>query len=77
MERYGALGNGVSAEDDYSQVPVVVSNLLGVKNISVTETHACALLNNGSVQCWGSGSNGELGNAAAADASVPVMVTGW
>lgn len=77
VQRNGALGNGVSASDGYSQAPVAVSNLSGVKRISVTALHGCALLNNGSVQCWGQGSSGENGNGAAADASVPVMVTGW
>ena len=76
-ERHGALGNGVSSEDDYSVAPVAVSNLTGVKSISVTALHGCALLNNGSVQCWGEGASGQLGNSAAADATVPVMVTGW
>jgi len=77
LERHGALGNGVIADDGYSQTPVAVSNLVGAKSISVSALHGCALLSNGSVQCWGEGAEGQLGNGAAADASVPVMVTGW
>jgi alpha-tubulin suppressor-like RCC1 family protein len=77
VERNGALGNGVAADDGYPQAPVAVSNLSGVKSISVAALHGCALLNNGSVQCWGEGAAGQLGNGAAANATVPVMVTGW
>ncbi|ACO63941.1 predicted protein, partial [Micromonas commoda] len=32
-----------------------------VKAVSVGISHTCAILNDGSVRCWGSGSNGRLG----------------
>ena len=38
--------------------------------------HTCALLTNGSVWCWGSNTDGELGNGTTGGASnVPVKVS--
>jgi alpha-tubulin suppressor-like RCC1 family protein len=37
---------------------------------------ACALAAEGTVQCWGYGGNGNLGNGSSVDSLVPVTVTG-
>ena len=36
----------------------------------------CAILDSGAVDCWGSGDDGDLGNASASDSAVPVPVDG-
>jgi alpha-tubulin suppressor-like RCC1 family protein len=36
--------------------------------------HTCALRINGTVACWGQGSNGQLGNGGAANSKIPVAV---
>lgn len=36
--------------------------------------HTCARLNDGTVRCWGSGTQGQLGNGAGTDSAVPVPV---
>jgi alpha-tubulin suppressor-like RCC1 family protein len=77
VQRYGALGDGVSASDGYSQTPVVVGNVTGATNLSVNSLHSCAVVSNGLVKCWGEGADGELGNSAFADSAVAVNVTGW
>jgi alpha-tubulin suppressor-like RCC1 family protein len=62
---YGQLGN---PNDGYTYsahaVPVIGSNglqLSGVLKIAIGDFHACAILNDGSVQCWGSNTSGQLG----------------
>jgi len=39
--------------------------------------HTCVVLNDGTLQCWGDNSYGELGNGTTTDSSVPVTVTGF
>jgi alpha-tubulin suppressor-like RCC1 family protein len=63
-------GEGVST-------PVSVLNVASATSVSTKYLQACALINNGSVKCWGFGSDGELGNSASADSSTAVNVTGW
>ena len=38
--------------------------------------HTCALLANGTVQCWGSNSNGQLGNGGTSNSGSPTTVSG-
>ncbi|HOU13004.1 MAG TPA: hypothetical protein PKZ84_07790, partial [Anaerolineae bacterium] len=56
---YGQLGTNDLAD---RPVPVQVSGLVsGTKMIAVGSFHSCALLDTGSVKCWGSNRQGELG----------------
>jgi hypothetical protein len=50
-----------------------VNSLSGVQAIATGGAHTCALLNGG-VQCWGSNSNGQLGNNSTSESRVPVEV---
>ncbi len=67
---HGELGNGTATGPDTcgsqscSTKPVPVAGLTGATAISAGEESACALLSGGSVQCWGSSGDGELGNGA-------------
>ena len=74
--QYGKLGDGSSGSS--STVPVSVSGLSGVTAIAAGGGHTCALLSGGTVQCWGYGDGGQLGNGASgifSFSSVPVSVT--
>ena len=47
-----------------------------IKNISLAETHACAVDSTGRLFCWGYGPNGELGiDASNSTLTVPTIVT--
>jgi len=71
----GSLGNGSFVD---SPEPVQVQGLVsGVRDIDVGIRHACALMFNRSVQCWGWNALGQLGNGAqgnSADEGTPVKV---
>ena len=66
----GELGNATSTLcngfDKCSSTPAPVSGLSGVMAIAIGAehgaNHTCALLGNGSVECWGYDGDGELGN---------------
>lgn len=73
----GRLGNGATTS---SPVPVNVttSGVLDGKSIaqvSAGSGSTCALDTAGLAYCWGSNSNGELGNASTTSSSVPVAVS--
>ncbi|MET3176386.1 UNVERIFIED_ORG: alpha-tubulin suppressor-like RCC1 family protein [Arthrobacter sp. UYCu721] len=70
----GDLGNGISAD---SSVPVQVSGLTGVKELSATfSLGAYALLTDGTLRAWGVNRNGQLGDGTTTNSSVPVVVSG-
>jgi len=71
----GQLGNRTS--DCISTVPVTVSGLNNSTAISAGASHTCALLNDGTVRCWGDNQYGQLGNSNVTDKSTtPVVVSG-
>jgi alpha-tubulin suppressor-like RCC1 family protein len=73
----GVLGNGTTA----TTLAAVQVDLQGKKAqaIAAFNAHACALLTDGSVWCWGDDSSGQLGNGAVtpdAGSATPVQVQG-
>jgi alpha-tubulin suppressor-like RCC1 family protein len=66
-------------------VPVAVPGISSATAVAVSgltgggtgwQIHACALLSDRTVQCWGQNESGELGNGTTLTSSVPVTVTG-
>ena len=78
----GQLGNGVTGTN--AGAPVQVTGLTsGVLAIAAGQSHSCAIVTGGAAKCWGSNSNGQLGNGSTdpnaafpPDSNVPVQVTG-
>jgi len=53
---------GVGTEDAGSNIPLAVHGLSsGINSISAGGYHTCALLDTGSIKCWGYNDSGELG----------------
>ncbi len=82
----GLLGDETS---EPSLAPVPVSGITNATAITLTpqvsqpfigemaDSHACALLSGGEVECWGSNGWGELGNGTTGEmSSTPVLVSG-
>lgn len=79
LNEYGQLGNGTLTE---SSIPVEVLNpagnapLGGVVAIATGQDRMCAVTSAGAALCWGDNSQGELGNGATTQSSIPVVVSG-
>ena len=74
---YGELGIGTSTGPQTcgvpflaiftcSTTPVTVTGLSGVTAIATGESHTCALLSGGTVECWGRNVEGQLGSGSNA-----------
>ena len=70
---YGQLGNGQSRRDADSSVPVEVLGITDATQITTGDDHTCALLQTGTIKCWGSNVYGQMGN----DLSLPQNVVGF
>ena len=73
----GELGDGADGGGS-SNVPVPVVGLANagvVQAIGVGDQHSCAVVS-GAVWCWGSNSDGQLGNSNPNGSAVPVQVQG-
>lgn len=80
---YGQLGNGTfdNVFPNSSSAPVTVTGLTGAVAIAAGEEHTCALLSNGTAECWGYNEEGQLGDGttdttAPYGSDAPVTVTG-
>jgi alpha-tubulin suppressor-like RCC1 family protein len=58
-----------------SQRSIEIEGLAGAVDLVVGARHACALLDNGQIKCWGNGFLGELGNEESQSSAEPVEVT--
>ncbi|MCV6636308.1 choice-of-anchor D domain-containing protein [Candidatus Albibeggiatoa sp. nov. NOAA] len=68
------LGDGSTTG---SKTPVDVNLGISAIAIDASRSHSCALLDTGGVKCWGSNSNGQLGDGASGiDRLTPVNVNG-
>lgn len=74
----GQLGNGTaSSSPTPNPTPVMVSGLNTVIALASGDSHTCALLNGGTVTCWGRTDEGQLGNGSFTRVSyAPVAVSG-
>ncbi len=70
---YGQLGNGSTTP---LNAPTAIAGLSGVTGIAVDLYSACAVMSDGTVECWGDNAQGQLGNGSTTNSSTPVQVTG-
>jgi len=84
-DSYGELGDGNTVlqttrggpSTAQSSIPVTV---VGINNaVAITSSdgyHSCAVLQDGTVKCWGDNSSGQLGDGTRNTAATPVAVAG-
>ena len=65
--------SGGTASTTPVTTPTVVPGIIA-KSISAGGYHTCAVLTSGAANCWGQGTNYQLGNAARPTSSAPVSV---
>jgi alpha-tubulin suppressor-like RCC1 family protein len=70
----GGLGDGKFGPVDAYPTPIPLDG--GAVALTAGGTHACALLTDGRVQCWGSNADGQLGNGGPEQTLPPVDVVG-
>jgi len=74
QNNYGQLGDGTNSD---RTTAVGVSGLSsGVASVSSGAWHSCAVMDSGSVKCWGRNDWGNLGNGATNTSYTPVNVSG-
>ena len=56
--------------------PAAVAGITSAIAVSAGGQHTCALLKDGTVQCWGANSNGQLGNGTTSAPGPPTAVVG-
>jgi alpha-tubulin suppressor-like RCC1 family protein len=59
-----------------STTPITVSGISNATLLSAGSYHACAILGDGTVQCWGDNLYGDLGDGTRTRSFVPVSVSG-
>ena len=72
---FGQLGNGeIKMDNPLPQDVIGLSS--GIASVALGEQHTCALLENGTVKCWGGNSYGQLGDGTTVLRTSPVDVVG-
>jgi hypothetical protein len=73
----GQLGDGTNTDRN---TPTALSSWpSGRTAVAITagSYHTCAILDDGSVRCWGSNSDGQLGDGTTTDRNTPTTLSGW
>ena len=71
----GQLGDPATTTD-VSRVPVRVTGISTATAVTAGGFHTCALLQDGTVRCWGQNTFGQLGNGTILNSFAPVAVSG-
>ncbi len=73
---YGQLGNPGNGTGEPVLAPVRVNGISNASAVAGGFWHACALLVDGHVKCWGEGRHGQLGDGSTLTRFTPVAVRG-
>jgi alpha-tubulin suppressor-like RCC1 family protein len=71
---HGTLG--IHASASIIRVPLSIQGISTARKVVSSAYHACALLSDGTVRCWGSNARWQLGNGSSTSSVTPVVVSG-
>ncbi|MEM9468612.1 MAG: hypothetical protein AAF988_00450 [Pseudomonadota bacterium] len=71
---HGQVGNGTSGTTSVN-TPTQVTGITDAVDISRAGGSACAIIDDGTIECWGLGSVGQLGQGTFSSSTVPVTVS--
>lgn len=77
---WGDADNNRLADGNFSDHAIAVPTLVetswlnNVKKLGLGYSHGCALINDGTVKCWGENTNGQLGNGTNTNSNFPINV---
>ena len=72
----GQLGDGTSGLFVFKPTPGAVTGLANAVALATRSTHTCALLADGTMECWGRNNDGQLGDGNTSNKTVPTAVAG-
>jgi alpha-tubulin suppressor-like RCC1 family protein len=75
-DAYGQVGNGSAAPTPGGDV-LTPTDVPGVSNVAVLSTggyHTCVMLQDGTAECWGQNTDGQLGDGSGVNQLTPVPV---
>ncbi|HET8809933.1 MAG TPA: T9SS type A sorting domain-containing protein [Flavobacteriaceae bacterium] len=75
INEFGQLGDGNNTGTNWN-LPVKVSNLNNVIDISAGLEHSLAVKSDGTVWSWGRNNHGQLGNGSNTDQNIPIQISG-
>lgn len=55
---------------------MTVAGITSAVSVAASQWHSCALIDDGTVKCWGMNLHGQLGDGTQVDTSMPVKVSG-
>lgn len=61
------FGTGSIGSPEGGELPTIVPDLVGTRQVVAADWSTCALRTNGQVACWGSNSDGQLGDGGTSD----------
>ena len=70
----GQIGDGTSGTEIERLTPVPVSGLTDATQIAAGGVFTCALIEGGTVKCWGTNNGGQLGDGTTTQRNSPVTV---
>ena len=71
-DHFGQLGRGIREDHSFPPRPVALAGR--ALSVAAGRRHTCALLEDRTVQCWGEGIDGQLGDGSQKDSPAPVRV---